>query len=116
MRVRGGYPNPSRSRSRSRSPSPDPDPSPNPNPNPNPNQAYGEYIASSASARKGPLAPRIISTSLRPPDLHRTQAAKVGDLSAGASRGLAPKTRGRRRDFFAEPKSDGEPESEEEAE
>ena len=97
-------------------PKPKPNPNPNPIPKPNPNQAYGEYIASSASARKGPLAPRIISTSLRPPDLHRTQAAKVGDLSAGASRGLAPKTRGRRRDFFAEPKSDGEPESEEEAE
>ena len=25
---------------------------------------------------------------------------KVGDVSAGAPRGLAPKTRGRRRDFF----------------
>ena len=78
-------------------------------------EAYGEYIASSAS-RKGPLAPRIISASLRSPDLHRTQAAKVGDVSAGALRGLAPKTRGRRPDFFAEPKSDGEPESEDEAE
>ena len=78
-------------------------------------EAYGEYIAASAS-RKGPLAPRVISTSLRPEGLHKVRAPSVGDASAGAPRGLAPKTRGRRPDFFAEPKSDGEPESEEEPE
>lgn len=76
-------------------------------------EAYGEYIATSAS-RKGPLAPRLVSASLRSPELHKTLSIKVGDASAGALRGLAPKTRGRRPDFFAEPKSDGEPESEDE--
>lgn len=83
--------------------------------------AYAEYLASSKSGqRKGPAVPRLVSTSLRTPGLHKTMAARVGDQSAGALRGLAPKTRGgskpgdeeatpyKRPDFFAEPLSDGE--------
>ena len=85
--------------------------------------AYAEYLASSKSGqRKGPAVPRLVSTSLRNPGLHKTMAARVGDQSAGAMRGLAPKTRGglglddeegeatvyKRPDFFAEPLSEDE--------
>lgn len=87
--------------------------------------AYAEYLASSTSGqRKGrPAVPRLVSTSLRTAGLHKTVAARVGDQSAGATRGLAPTTRGghkmvpgeddepttyTRPDFFAEPLSDGE--------
>ena len=76
--------------------------------------AYSEYLASSASGqRKGPAAPRLVSTSLRPAGLHRTRPVAVGDQTAGAPRNLAPKTRGKRPDFFGEPRSDGEEETEE---
>lgn len=70
-------------------------------------EAYGEYIASSAP-RRGPLAPRLVSTSLRDPGLYKIQSSRVGDASAGALMGLAPKTRGKQPDFFGEPLSDGE--------
>ena len=55
-----------------------------------------------------PLAPRLVSTSLRDPGLYKIQSSRVGDASAGALMGLAPKTRGKQPDFFGEPLSDGE--------
>ena len=81
-------------------------------------EAYTEYLASSKSGQrpKGPAVPRLVSASLRPAGLHKTMPPKVGDRDAGAPKGLAPKTRGRRPNFFAEPKSDGEEEDEPEEE